>query len=358
MADGSASSAEPRSATTRFQTIPASRRSIPFPGYDTFNSSQINEHQLEQNYFNVAAFQQTLGAIDYQISAFSRYSSLSFTPDPIGDLIFNGVASTVFRSSFLNGIAEDTAFKLNDQHTLRFGFTGSGEVAQANNASTVFPVDTNGDVNGPPFAAPPDNTSKIGWLVGVYAQDEWKINKQLTLNAGLRFDQMDRICRRQSAQPAHQPDLQAVRGHGLPRRLRALFYAAGNGAVGADQSGGVPGNQPAAVGQSRRSGQAGAVECLRRRRRPEIRQTSVGLDAYYKTATDLLDDGQFGQAYTLTAFNYAKGWNDGVEAKVKYQDGNFQAYANVGVGPPDGHRSSSRTSSCSMRRPIAYAQTH
>ena len=39
----------------------------------------------------------------------------------------------------------------------------------------------------------------------------------------------------------------------------------------------------------------------------------IGLDAYYKIARDLIDDGQFGAAYVLTAFNYAQGemkaWN-------------------------------------------------
>jgi len=44
----------------------------------------------------------------------------------------------------------------------------------------------------------------------------------------------------------------------------------------------------------------------------------VGIDAYYKTARDLLDDGQFGQAYVLTAFNYAKGENEGLELKANY----------------------------------------
>jgi hypothetical protein len=55
----------------------------------------------------------------------------------------------------------------------------------------------------------------------------------------------------------------------------------------------------------------------------------VGVDAYYKTATDLLDDGQFGAAYVLTAFNYARGMNEGVELKASYTNGNFKAYANV-----------------------------
>ena len=35
-----------------------------------------------------------------------------------------------------------------------------------------------------------DDVSKLGWLAGVYAQDEWKITNKLTINAGLRFDQM------------------------------------------------------------------------------------------------------------------------------------------------------------------------
>ena len=30
-----------------------------------------------------------------------------------------------------------------------------------------------------------DDVAKLGWLAGVYAQDEWKITNQLTMNAGL-----------------------------------------------------------------------------------------------------------------------------------------------------------------------------
>jgi len=35
-----------------------------------------------------------------------------------------------------------------------------------------------------------DKNSKLGWLFGAYVQDEWRITDQLTLNVGLRFDQM------------------------------------------------------------------------------------------------------------------------------------------------------------------------
>jgi outer membrane receptor protein involved in Fe transport len=57
----------------------------------------------------------------------------------------------------------------------------------------------------------------------------------------------------------------------------------------------------------------------------------VGIDGYYKRATNLIDDGQFGQAFVLTAFNYAKGENIGVELSAKYKSGSFQAYANLAL---------------------------
>jgi opacity protein-like surface antigen len=58
----------------------------------------------------------------------------------------------------------------------------------------------------------------------------------------------------------------------------------------------------------------------------------LGLDAYYKIARDLIDNGQFGQALVLSAFNYNQGVAQGVEFSAKFHSGNFQAYANLAVG--------------------------
>jgi outer membrane receptor protein involved in Fe transport len=55
---------------------------------------------------------------------------------------------------------------------------------------------------------------------------------------------------------------------------------------------------------------------------------NVGFDTYYKIATDMIDDGQFGQAVVLTQFNWARGYSKGAEFKANYQNGNFKAYAN------------------------------
>src|SRR6202042_3982508 len=51
---------------------------------------------------------------------------------------------------------------------------------------------SSGSAVEPPFGIT-DNVSKLGWLAGVYVQDEWKVTNQFTINAGLRFDQMDQF---------------------------------------------------------------------------------------------------------------------------------------------------------------------
>jgi outer membrane receptor protein involved in Fe transport len=68
----------------------------------------------------------------------------------------------------------------------------------------------------------------------------------------------------------------------------------------------------------------------------ECEALELGLDAYYKTARDLLDDGQFGAALILSGFNYDKAYNEGVEASAKYRNGNLQAYGNVAWGVQKG----------------------
>ena len=60
------------------------------------------------------------------------------------------------------------------------------------------------------------------------------------------------------------------------------------------------------------------------------RSFSMGVDAYYKEARDLIDEGQFGAALIFSPFNYARGNQYGVEVTANYAAGGFSAYANFG----------------------------
>ncbi|HET6839657.1 MAG TPA: ligand-gated channel, partial [Bradyrhizobium sp.] len=107
-------------------------------GLSNFDSAQLNERQNELSQFNVVAYQKSVEDVDLQLSYFNRYNQLHFRPDPIGDVIINGVASDVYRQSYINGLQEDTAWRIGNAHTLRFGFTVSAERSLVTNISTVL----------------------------------------------------------------------------------------------------------------------------------------------------------------------------------------------------------------------------
>ncbi|MGB7699542.1 MAG: TonB-dependent receptor [Methylovirgula sp.] len=159
-------------------------------GITNFNSALLNETQTEDTQFGVLALQKSVYGFDGQLSYFTRYNFLHFVPDPVGDLLLNGIASNISRESYANGIQGDTSYVINPANALRVGFTVSGEQSNVDNSSLAEPCTIcDGTDNGAPETMA-DNVSKLGWLAGIYAQDEWKITNELTINGGLRFDQM------------------------------------------------------------------------------------------------------------------------------------------------------------------------
>lgn len=304
------------------------------PGFDfgNFQSALLNENQIERNYFGVVAVQKKVNDIDLQLAYFTRYSSVHFIPDPIGDLAFNGVASDVLRSSLDNGIQGDAAYRLSAAHTLRFGVMVSGELSQVTNASLAFGVDP---TMGPCFALLActivDSTGKFGMLYGTYIQDEWRITNQLTLNVGLRFDEMAQFISANQFSPrvnlVYKPWDETTFHVGYARTFTppsmviatpANFHLFDNTTAQAP----TPNQGSPVLPERANVYDVGVVQKW-------AKGVEIGVDVYYKTARDLLDDGQFGQALVLTGFNYAQGENVGVEGKIVITDGNFRAYGNL-----------------------------
>ena len=56
---------------------------------------------------------------------------------------------------------------------------------------------------------------------------------------------------------------------------------------------------------------------------------SLGVDGYYKDITNMLDEGQFGNALIYSPFNYSRGKIYGVELTASYKKGNFSGYVNL-----------------------------
>jgi hypothetical protein len=298
-------------------------------GSPTLSSTSLDENETDRFFFGVVALQMHYDRIDTQFSVFTRYATVDFVPDLYGDLAFNDVASNVVRKSLLNGLEFDAADRLSDAHTLRAGLTFSVEKTQVQDLSTVLPLDADGNPLPTPVTLN-DYTPKIGWTAGGYLQDEWRMSPEVTLNTGLRFDQMNQFVSANQWSPRIALIFRPVADTTLHAGVSRYFAPP-------MQAQATPNNL--ALFQNTTQQQAIALDDPVRPERATyfdagvdeklLSSLSVGLDVYYKRSTDTLDDGQFGQAVVLEQFNYARGFSRGAEFKINYTQGGLRAYANV-----------------------------
>src|SRR5262249_33761875 len=119
-------------------------------GISMFDSTKIDEPQLEQNHFAVLSYSTTVAGLSAQASTFARYSTLSFRPDRLADLMFNGIAQRVDRSSIAAGLQLDGTYALTSTHTLQGGVYFAAEETSVQTSSDVLPA-----AGGPPAADTP-----------------------------------------------------------------------------------------------------------------------------------------------------------------------------------------------------------
>jgi len=310
----------------------------------TYSPTDLNDNQNEQNYYGVIAYQKSAGDFNLQVSAFGRDSSAHYvTSDPNATLNYNGgVASNEKRTLYSGGLEANASYDIGDYHTVRGGLLGMNEYVVADTATTVFPVDGAGDIAGAEETIAQHNTPHATFA-GVYLQDEWKILPKVTVNYGARFDEYSSSTDNENQlsprinliyQPADWTTLHAgYSRYFTPPPLETVpagDITAFNGTSGAS---GVTTADPVKAERANYY-DAGITQKIT----PKFQ---VGLDGYYKTAQQQLDDGLFGQSLILSSFNYSQGRVYGAEFTASYADGGFSSYANLALSKAQGKGASS-----------------
>ena len=305
-------------------------RALNVKGITSFNSSDLNEYQREITDFGILSLQKHYDTVDLQISGYTRYSSLNYTPDPIGDLLFTGIAQTADRSIWSNGVQSDGSWRINAAHTLRAGFQFEADETNVSTDSSVIPLNADGTQASTTPINIYQGSQKTGTLYGLYLQDEWKILPRVTINYGARFDGVNEYTSATQFSPrvnvVWTPTDTTTLHAGYSRYFTPPpFELVGQSSVAAfaNTTGAAPSTLDTTVKPERDNYyDVGVTQILS----PGLQ---VGLDAYYKQATDLIDEGQFGAPNILTAFNYNQGEDHGVELTASYDRGPWSVYGNL-----------------------------
>ncbi|MEI9989473.1 MAG: TonB-dependent receptor [Rhizomicrobium sp.] len=294
-------------------------------GQFLFPSGNLNENQRETTDYGIVSYLRSMGDVDVQVSAYGRFSSLFFTPDAIGDLLYNGIAQTAYKRDVAYGLQAEGAWHAGDGHTLRAGVIYQADDLASRTSSQVLAVDGAGMQTLPdtPLTIP-DNGTKHAWSYSLYLQDEWElIPDTLTLNYGVRWDQFGAFDSENQLSPRVNfvwTPTDTITVHGGYSRYFSPPPIELVGTTDVALFNGTTAAAGSTVDDTPKAERADYYDIGVQKTLPDDGLT-FGLDGFYKLSHNLIDEGQFGAPIILTPFNYLHGKQYGAELTANYDDG-------------------------------------
>ncbi len=248
--------------------------------------------------------------------------------------------------------------RLGQAHTVRAGVIGEIDRATSATTSQVIGLNADGSQTSDQPISIVDDGGKTAYTISAYLQDEWKILDNLVLNYGLRFDDFDGF--RNENQLSPRVNLVWTTGIG------ATFHAGYSryfspppfelvGSETVTRFANTTAASPITADTTPYAERANYFDVGVSQR--VSHDLTLGVDSYYKTSKNLIDEGQFGAPIILTPFNYQNGRQYGVELTASYNHGPLTTYANFACGKNQGRDIITSQFNFSASN-LAYIQTH
>ena len=300
-------------------------------GISDFPSAALDQNQRQINDYAIVTLQKRAGPIDFQVSGFNRYSSVYFSPgDPIAPILYTGIGQTAYRRSIATGVQGDGSWRAAPDHTVAQRLLRPGRTLDLQHqferpaGRRDGHADQRSAALDPRFAAArPDGSTAIT------CRTNGRLFRKLTLNFGARFDLVDQFAHASQLSPrvnlVWQPTDTTTFTAGYSR-----YFVPPPFELIAPTTIGLFANTTAAPAITENAASkperdhyfdVGVSQII-------LPGLKAGVDAYYKIASNLLDEGQFGTPIILTPFNYQKGLVRGVELLLTYDIGDWSFYGN------------------------------
>ena len=305
-------------------------------GRTDFASETLDQSQREGTTYAILSYLKTLDKFTLQASVFGRYSELRYRPDVTGELLFTGIAQSALKTDLSFGTQIEGAYTLNNAHTIRGGLIVSTDRTKSKTNSQVFLLDDAGNQTSSIPTSIVDNSKATAWNYSAYLQDEWKLAEGLTLNYGVRFDQVDAFLRENQLSPRVNLVWVPIEGTTFHAGYSRFFTPPPFELVASETISKFVGTTAQAPGSENDLPKSERDNYFDLGVQQTLGGLTLGVDAYYKKAKNLIDEGQFGAPIILTPFNYREGYAKGVEFSANYTAGPLTAYANLAISQAKG----------------------
>lgn len=284
-----------------------------------YPSAGIDSSVDQQDYYGVLALNGAMGAnADYQVAYTIHYNRENFDPDPIGDLIYQGVSPKIFDSDFANALQGNLTYHLGDAHALRTGFYFGAYAVEDDDTSQAFPI-----TMGTPGITPvsiTNNLNKVSLIYGVYLQDTWRLSEKLSVNFGSRWDRVSGLVNDSQFSPTinfvYKPRHDTSLHAGFARNFQVPNFQSISPGIRALQAttGGVGPGIPLNTKLDAETDYTWDVGYIHQ----FTPRLVLAQDSYFRIDRHYIDEGQFGFVPLDSPFNYVRGYGAGLENTLTY----------------------------------------
>jgi len=295
-------------------------------------SQQINSYLDFTDVLAVLALNGTLDhGLSYQIAYSQHFISERFEPDPVGELIYQGVASRATHEDHDYTLEGDLSLGAGG-HQLGAGFYAAEYRVSASDSSLVFPADDAGNQLSAIPTSVVNDAHANNYIGGVYISDVWELSRALSASAGVRWDSLSGFSSGHQLDPSvslvYRPTSSTTLHAGFARYFQVPsllgISPTAQAAFQGTTAQGPPGISTP-IPEDDREWDVGVVQALGQ-------HLTLSADAFYEWTTHYLDTGQFGEVPIFAPFNYGTGHIWGSELALRYQAQHLTGYANLTAG--------------------------